>query len=71
MIERNKYDEIIDYDKVTYANEEKIVIAGLQYYFEKDTYITLQFNHFNVLDVDNVKDEFSMKRLVFMFNMNL
>ncbi|MAO33157.1 MAG: hypothetical protein CMD03_00160 [Flavobacteriales bacterium] len=71
LIERNKYDEIIDYDKVTYANEEKIVIAGLQYYFEKDTYITLQFNHFNVLDVDNVKDEFSMKRLVFMFNMNL
>ena len=40
LIERNKYDEIIDYDKVTYANEEKIVIAGLQYYFEKDTYIT-------------------------------
>ena len=34
-------------------------------------YITMQYNHFNVLDKNNLEDEFSMGRLIFMFNMNL
>ena len=49
-----------------------ILVGGIQYYFEKDTYISMQYNHFNMLDNNKIlEDEFSMGRLVFMFNMNL
>ena len=72
LIERNTYDQIIDYNIANFDISEMILVGGIQYYFEKDTYITMQYNHFNMLDNNNIlEDEFSMGRLVFMFNMNL
>ena len=65
------YDEIIDYEAVNYNNKETILTTGLQYSFSKDIYITTQYNYFNVLDNNNLEDEFSMGRFIFMFNMNL
>ena len=37
LIERNSYDEIIDYNSISYDSEEIILTGGLQYYFDKDT----------------------------------
>ena len=37
----------------------------------EDIYFTMQYNQFNVLDKTNTYDEFSLGRLIFMFNMNL
>ena len=71
LADRNIYDEIIDYDAVNYDNNETILTTGLQYSFSKDIYITTQYNYFNVLDNNNLEDEFSMGRFIFMFNMNL
>ena len=71
LADRNIYDEIIDYDAVNYNNNETILTTGLQYSFSKDIYITTQYNYFNVLDNNNLEDEFSMGRFIFMFNMNL
>ena len=71
LIERNSYDQIIDYNSISYDSEETILIGGLQYFLDNDMYITMQYNHFNVLDKNNLEDEFSMGRLIFMFNMNL
>ena len=71
LIERNSYDQIIDYISISYDSEETILIGGLQYFLDNDMYITMQYNHFNVLDKNNLEDEFSMGRLIFMFNMNL
>ena len=71
LIERNSYDQIIDYNSISYDSEEIILTGGLQYFLDNDMYITMQYNHFNVLDKNNLEDEFSMGRLIFMFNMNL
>tara|TARA_A100001035_G_scaffold65459_1_gene49909 strand:- start:245 stop:664 length:420 start_codon:yes stop_codon:yes gene_type:complete len=71
LADRNIYDEIIDYDAVNYDNNETILTTGLQYSLSKDIYITTQYNYFNVLDNNNLEDEFSMGRFIFMFNMNL
>ena len=63
LADRNIYDEIIDYDAVNYDNNETILTTGLQYSFSKDIYITTQYNYFNVLDNNNLEDEFSWEDL--------
>ena len=69
--ERDKYDQINDYSHTIYDSKETILIAGLQHHFTDDIYFTMQYNQFNVLDKTNTYDEFSLGRLIFMFNMNL
>ena len=73
LIERNSYDQIIDYNSISYDSEKENNFnwRSLQYFLDNDMYITMQYNHFNVLDKNNLEDEFSMGRLIFMFNMNL
>ena len=71
IAERDKYDQINDYSNNIYDSKETILIAGLQHYFTDDIYFTMQYNQFNVLDKTNTYDEFSLGRLIFMFNMNL
>ena len=71
ITERDNYDQIIDYSNINYLNKETIFIAGLQHQFTDDIYFTMQYNQFNVLDKTNVYDEFSLSRIIFMFNMNL
>ncbi len=65
------YDQINDYSNNTYDSKETILIGGIQHHFTDDIYFTMQYNQFNVLDKTNTYDEFSMGRLIFMFNMNL
>ena len=68
----NSYDQIINYNShFSYDSEEIILTEEVQYFLDNDMYITMQYNHFNVLDKNNLEDEFSMGRLIFMFNMNL
>ena len=69
--ERDKYDQINDYSHTIYDSKETLLIAGLQHHFTDDIYFTMQYNQFNVLDKTNTYDEFSLGRLIFMFNMNL
>lgn len=69
--ERNEYDQINDYIAVDFDSKESIFIAGLQYDFKDDIYFTMQYNHFSILDNSSENDEFSMGRLIFMFNINL
>ena len=71
IAERDKYDQINDYSHNNYDSKETILIAGLQHHFTDEIYFTMQYNHFNVLDKTNTYDEFSLGRLIFMFNMNL
>jgi hypothetical protein len=71
IADRDKYDQINDYSNHIYDSKETILIAGLQHHFTKDIYFTMQYNQFNVLDKTNTYDEFSLGRLIFMFNMNL
>lgn len=71
MADRDKYDQINDYSNHIYDSKETILIAGLQHHFTEDIYFTMQYNQFNVLDKTNTYDEFSLGRLIFMFNMNL
>jgi len=71
MADRDKYDQINDYSNHIYDSKETILIAGLQHHFTDDIYFTMQYNQFNVLDKTNTYDEFSLGRLIFMFNMNL
>ena len=71
IAERDKYDQINDYSHNIYDSKETILIAGLQHHFTDDIYFTMQYNQFNVLDKTNTYDEFSLGRLIFMFNMNL
>ena len=71
VAERNIYDQINDYSAINYDNKETILIGGIQHHFTDDIYFTMQYNQFNVLDKTNTYDEFSMGRLIFMFNMNL
>jgi len=71
IAERDKYDQINDYSNNIYDSKETILIAGLQHHFTDDIYFTMQYNQFNVLDKTNTYDEFSLGRLIFMFNMNL
>ena len=71
IADRNKYDQINDYSNHIYDSKETILIAGLQHHFTEDIYFTMQYNQFNVLDKTNTYDEFSLGRLIFMFNMNL
>ena len=33
LIERNSYDQIIDYNSISYDSEETILIGGLQYFW--------------------------------------
>ena len=68
---RNIYDQINDYSAINYDNKETILIGGIQHHFTDDIYFTMQYNQFNVLDKTNTHDEFSIGRLIFMFNMNL
>ena len=65
------YDQINDYTNNTYDSKETVLIGGVQHYFSDDIYFTMQYNHFEVIDKTKVYDEFSMSRLIFMFNMNL
>jgi hypothetical protein len=69
--ERDMYDQINGYSNNTYDSKETILIGGIQHHFTDDIYFTMQYNQFNVLDKTNTYDEFSMGRLIFMFNMNL
>ena len=71
IAERDMYDQINDYSNNTYDSKETILIGGIQHHFTDDIYFTMQYNQFNVLDKTNTYDEFSMGRLIFMFNMNL
>ena len=71
IAERDMYDQINDYSNNTYDSKETILIGGIQHHFTDDVYFTIQYNQFNVLDKINTYDEFSMGRLIFMFNMNL
>ena len=71
IADRDKYDQINDYSNHIYDSKETILIAGLQHHFTEDIYFTMQYNQFNVLDKTNTYDEFSLGRLIFMFNMNL
>jgi hypothetical protein len=71
IADRDKYDQINDYSNQIYDSKETILIAGLQHHFTEDIYFTMQYNQFNVLDKTNTYDEFSLGRLIFMFNMNL
>ena len=71
VVERNIYDQINDYSAINYDNKETILIGGIQHHFTDDIYFTMQYNQFNVLDKTNTHDEFSIGRLIFMFNMNL
>lgn len=71
IAERDMYDQINDYLNNIYDSKETILIGGLQHHFTDDIYFTLQYNQFNVLDKTNTHDEFSLGRLIFMFNMNL
>ena len=71
IADRDKYDQINDYSNHIYDSKETILIAGLQHHFTEDIYFTMQYNQFNVLDKTNIYDEFSLGRLIFMFNMNL
>jgi len=54
-----------------FKSKETILIGGIQHHFTEDIYFTLQYNQFNVLDKTAAEDEFSLSRLIFMFNMNL
>ena len=69
--ERDNYDQVIDYSNNMFKSKETILIGGIQHYFTEDIYFTLQYNQFNVLDKTAAEDEFSLSRLIFMFNMNL
>lgn len=71
IADRDKYDQINDYSNHIYDSKETILIAGLQHHFTDDIYFTMQYNQFNILDKTNIYDEFSLGRLIFMFNMNL
>mgnify|MGYP001179738917 CR=1 FL=1 len=71
IAERDIYDQIIAFENTIYNSEETILIAGLQHYFTDNIYFTMQYNKFNVLDKTKVYDEFSIGRIIFMFNMNL
>ena len=71
ITERDMYDQINDYSDINYDSKETVLIAGLQHHFTDDIYFTMQYNQFNVLDKTNTYDEFSLGRLIFMFNMNL
>ena len=71
IAERDVYDQINDYSNNTYDSKETILIGGIQHHFTDDIYFTMQYNQFNVLDKTSTYDEFSMGRLIFMFNMNL
>jgi|TARA_B100000959_G_scaffold285711_1_gene361392 hypothetical protein len=71
LAERDMYDQINDYSNNIYDSKETILIGGLQHHFTDDIYFTMQYNQFNVLDKTNTHDEFSLGRLIFMFNMNL
>lgn len=71
IADRDKYDQINDYSNHIYDSKETILIAGLQHHFTEDIYFTMQYNQFNVLDKTKTYDEFSLGRLIFMFNMNL
>jgi hypothetical protein len=71
IAERDMYDQINDYLNNIYDSKETILIGGLQHHFTDDIYFTMQYNQFNVLDKTNTNDEFSLGRLIFMFNMNL
>ena len=71
IAERDMYDQINDYSNNTYDSKETILIGGIQHHFTDDIYFTMQYNQFNVLEKTNTYDEFSMGRLIFMFNMNL
>ena len=71
IADRDKYGQINDYSNHIYDSKETILIAGLQHHFTEDIYFTMQYNQFNVLDKTNNYDEFSLGRLIFMFNMNL
>ena len=71
VAERNMYDQINDYANNNYDNKETILVGGLQHHFTDEIYFTVQYNQFNVLERINTQDEFSMSRLIFMFNMNL
>jgi len=71
IADRDKYDQINDYSNHIYDSKETILIAGLQHHFTDDIYFTMQYNQFNIIDKTNTYDEFSLGRLIFMFNMNL
>lgn len=71
IAERDMYDQINDYSNNIYDSKETILIGGLQHHFTDDIYFTMQYNQFNVLNKTNTHDEFSLGRLIFMFNMNL
>ena len=71
LADRDEYDQINDYSNHFYDTKETILIAGLQHHFTDDIYFTMQYNQFNILDKTNTDDEFSLGRLIFMFNMNL
>tara|TARA_B000000532_G_scaffold244193_1_gene242934 strand:+ start:3835 stop:5541 length:1707 start_codon:yes stop_codon:yes gene_type:complete len=71
ITERDIYDQIIAFENTIYNSKETILIAGLQHYFTDNIYFTMQYNKFNVLDKTKVYDEFSIGRIIFMFNMNL
>ncbi|MDG1284020.1 MAG: hypothetical protein P8N46_05120, partial [Flavobacteriales bacterium] len=69
--ERDNYDQVIDYSNNLFKSKETILIGGIQHHFTEDIYFTLQYNQFNVLERTAAEDEFSLSRLIFMFNMNL
>ena len=71
IAERDMYDQINGFESTRYNSEDTILIAGLQHYFTDNIYFTMQYNKFNVLDKTKVYDEFSIGRIIFMFNMNL
>jgi hypothetical protein len=71
ITERDSYDQVIDYSNNFFNSKETILIGGIQHHFTDDIYFTLQYNQFNVLDKTATQDEFSLSRLIFMFNMNL
>ena len=71
IAERDVYDQVVDFSNNIYDNKETILIAGVQHHFTDDIYFTMQYNQFNVLDKTTVDPEFSLSRLIFMFNMNL
>ena len=71
IADRDEYDQINDYSNHFYDTKETILLAGIQHHFTDDIYLTMQYNHFNILDKTNTYDEFSLGRLIFMFNMNL
>ena len=71
ITERDDYDQINDYLAVDFDAKETILISGIQYDFKEDIYFTMQYNHFTILDKISTNEEFSLGRLVFMFNINL